>query len=113
MARQQHSAPPATSHGLLSVSGSGLSYSAGTFRMVDYIVADQAIRHMKAVVEHCVKKAEELRQATGSPENYEVIVSTKGKSRPRVYVAPSNSAGIRQELSHAVLLKASLSMQGR
>jgi hypothetical protein len=109
----RHSPPP-ESHGLLSASGTGgLSYSAGTFKMADYIKADQAIRHMKGVVEHCIKKAEELRQATGSPENYEVIVSTKGKSRPRIYIAPINSRGVRDELQHACLLKAALSLQGR
>jgi hypothetical protein len=109
----RHSPPP-ESHGLLTASGTGgLSYSAGTFKMADYIKADQAIRHMKAVVEHCQRKGEELRQATGEPENYEVIVSTKGKSRPRIYVAPSNSTGVRHELQRATLLLASLSMQGR
>jgi hypothetical protein len=41
--------------------------------------------------------------------------SSKGheESRPRAYVAPSNSKGIHEELSQAVLLKAAMSMSGK
>jgi hypothetical protein len=74
---------------------------------------DRAIRNMPGVVAHCTRKANELLKATGS-SNFEVIVSKNpAQQRPRAYVCPSNSEGIREELADAVLLKSALGMAGK
>jgi hypothetical protein len=71
------------------------------------------ILHMAGVVRHITNKANELKDSTGSSD-FEVIVSDNPANfRPRAYVAPSNSNGIREELSQAVLLKAALGMAGK
>lgn len=74
---------------------------------------DRQIRHLPMVVEHCMKKAAELKNRTGS-SNFELVISANRKqSRPRIYVVPKNDKGIREELSQAVLLKAALGMSGK
>jgi hypothetical protein len=72
---------------------------------------DQKIRHMPQVVRYITQMAQLLKIRAGT--NFEVIVSTKGKSRPRAYVAPKNSDGIKEELKDGVLLKAALGMRGK
>jgi hypothetical protein len=73
----------------------------------------QRILHMRGIVGYIENKAQELADDTGS-SNFEVILSDNPEYfRPRAYVAPANDAGIREELSQAVLLKAALGMAGR
>jgi hypothetical protein len=72
----------------------------------------QKILHMRGIVGYIESKAHELADDAGS--NFEVILSNNPEYfRPRAYVAPANSEGIREELSQAVLLKAALGMAGR
>lgn len=90
----------------------------------------RAIRHMPMVVEHCTQKAEEMlglvndmckeelkskkwqtRPKTG---HFGVLVTdSPDHSRPRAYVHPIDGHGIRIEMTHHVLLKASAAMGGR
>lgn len=70
---------------------------------------DRKIRNLPGVRQHCEEQARILKEGTGS-DNFEVIVSSRARSRARVYVAPRNSEGIREELSQAVLLKAALAL---
>ena len=72
---------------------------------------DRRIRHLPMVVKYVADMARILKIKAG--HNFEVIVSTKGASRPRGYVMPANSEGIRAELKYGVLLKAALSMRGK
>jgi hypothetical protein len=73
----------------------------------------QRILHMRGILRYIEGKGNELADDTGS-SNFEVIMSENTEYfRPRVYVAPANSDGIREELSQAVLLKAALGMAGR
>jgi hypothetical protein len=84
-----------------------------TFTDRDLIKIDQAIRHLPIVIRTLEQKAREVIQATGSPDDWEIVVSTKGKQRPRVYVVPKpGGKGIRAELTDSVLTKASLAMVG-
>lgn len=74
---------------------------------------DRQIRHLPLVVAHCASKAVELKQATGSG-NFAVWTQNQpNTARPRVYVLPINSEGIREELSHSVLLKSAMGMRGK
>lgn len=89
-----------------------------------------AIRHMPMVVAHITAKAEEMlamvndmckdelkskkwqtRPKTG---HFGVVVSDDpDNTRPRAYVHPIDGHGIRIEMTHHVLLKASAAMAGR
>jgi hypothetical protein len=73
---------------------------------------DKKIRHLPFIVDYVTRKAYELQRDAG--DNFEVILSNKpDQQRPRAYVCPRNNAGIRQELSDAVLLKSALGFSGR
>lgn len=72
---------------------------------------DRKIRHMPQVIRHIEQTAQLLRGRAGG--NFEVILSTKGASRPRAYVAPKTSEGITEELNDSVLLKAAMGMRGK
>lgn len=92
--------------------GTGLTVS-GEYDPGISAEVDRKIRNMPGVIEHITKKANELLASTGSG-NFDVLVSAKpGQSRPRAYVRPINSAGIHEELSQAVLLKAAMGMAGK
>jgi hypothetical protein len=82
-----------------------------TFTNKDLIQIDRAIRHLPCVVKVLEAKAKEVLAQVGS-DNFEIVLSTKGIDRPRVFVVPKTSAGIHQCLADSVLLKASLSMKG-
>lgn len=74
---------------------------------------DRAIRHLPIVTSHCVSKAVECQQSTGS-DNFVVITQNDPQTqRPRAYVAPRNDAGVHEELADAVLLKSALGMSGK
>jgi hypothetical protein len=75
----------------------------------------QKIRHMPGVVRHLVVKANEtIEMAAGGAGDFDVLLSDDPDNvRPRAYVKPANSAGIRLELSQSVLLKAAVSMEGK
>jgi hypothetical protein len=74
---------------------------------------DRQIRNLPFIVSYCNQKAHELQRDAG--ENFEVILSSgrPDQQRPRAYVCPRNNAGIREELSDAVLLKAALGFSGK
>lgn len=73
---------------------------------------DRQIRNMPMVKAYLLGKAKELKAATGS-DNFDIVESTDpAQQRPRYYVAP-NSAGIKEELTQSVLLKAALGMVGK
>lgn len=102
----------------LSVSDNGRALSATASRSGDYdpgdmIAVDRAIRHMPFVVNHLVKKAQEMMSLLEHPENFRMFVATTGTQRARVYVAPRNHEGIRLEAADGVLLKAFSAMAGR
>ena len=94
-------------------SGTGLTMTPGsTFTDKDLIAIDTAIRHLPCVVQTLEQKAQEILKQVGT-DDFELVVSTKGKSRPRVFVVPKTSAGIHAELSRSVLTVAGMSMRGR
>jgi hypothetical protein len=85
----------------------------GEYQAITNEETARKIMHMAGVIQHITNKANELKESTGSSD-FEVIVSKNpAYFRPRAYVAPSNSNGIREELSQAVLLKAALGMAGK
>jgi len=109
---------------LYGVVGSGLGV-VGEYSPGDADELDRKIRNMPAVIAYVNAKAEELRRSVGS-ENFETILMGvsypfpvhhprrgDAQARARAYVCPSNSKGIHEELSQAVLLKAALGMAGR
>jgi hypothetical protein len=93
-------------------SGTGLEMTPGsTFSDRDLIAIDRAIRHLPCVVKTLEAKAKEVLAQVGS-EDFEIVMSTKGRDRPRFFVCPRTSAGVHAELSKSVLTLASLSMKG-
>ena len=92
----------------------GVLEVGGRYNPGDADEIDHAIRYLPTVVAHCAEKARELEQDTGST-NFEVVLQNTPKraTRPRAYVAPSNSDGIREERGEAVLTKAALGMAGK
>jgi hypothetical protein len=101
-----------TSPGVLSVGlNGGLSYRAGEYNPGDLKKLDREIRHLRPVVQRCHQVAEEILRQVGP--HFEIVVSDKASDqRPRVYVCPRDSEGVRLELSKAVLLLAALSQVG-
>jgi hypothetical protein len=88
------------------------------------------IRHMPLVVEHITAKAEEMLQIVNDlckdelkskkwqtrPKtgHFGVLVTDDpDHSRPRAYVHPVDGHGIRIEMTHHVLMKASAAMGGK
>jgi hypothetical protein len=106
---------PQQSPGVFSVGpeGDGLVYTPGGVDPKNCIAIDQAIRHLPIVVRTLEQKAREVIAATGSPDDWEIVLSTKGKQRPRCYVVPVSNKGVRDELRDAVLTIASMSMRGK
>ncbi len=98
---------------LYNVSGGNLTASphSGTYDPKITKEIDQKIRHLPQVIRYVSIMARLLKIKAGT--NFEVIVSTKGASRPRAYVMPRNRAGIHEELADSVLLKAALAMRGK
>lgn len=94
---------------LYEVSSSGGLIAHGEYDPGITEEIDEKIRNLPVVKQHLKEQAEILKGYTGS-ENFEVIVSSRAKTRARVYVAPKNSDGIREELGQAVLLKAALAL---
>jgi hypothetical protein len=93
-------------------SGTGLDMTPGsTFTDKDLVAIDRAIRHLPIVRQTLEAKAREILKQVGDTD-FEAVVSTKG-DRVRVFIAPKTSKGIHDELAHAVLTIASLSMQGK
>jgi hypothetical protein len=93
--------------------GGGLAYTPGaTFSSRDLIAIDTAIRWLPEVREALRKKGLELIASLPNPEDFE-LVEAGGKSRPRYYVVPKDSKGIRAELSASVLTVAAMAMRGR
>jgi hypothetical protein len=113
MASRSASSHPSPGVFSVDASGEGLSYTQGVVDPKNYVEIDMAIRNLKCVREALEIKAEMVRQGTGFPEHYEVVMSTKGKSSPRAYLVPIDSEGIRLELSQAVVTVAALSAIGR
>jgi hypothetical protein len=99
---------------IFSVSGDfGLRVDIGEYDPKITPEIDHKIRHMPFVRAYIKGKANELKSRTGSG-NFEVIMSENPEqARPRAYVAPSNSEGINEEISQAVLLKAAMGMSGK
>jgi hypothetical protein len=87
----------------------GQAYNPGDAKEID-----RAIRNMPGVARYCQSKAHELLSSIGS-SNFEVVMSyhPDKNTRVRAYVCPSNSHGIYEELSDAVLLKAAMGMAGK
>jgi hypothetical protein len=97
----------------VDASGTGLDMTPGsTFTDKDLIAIDTAIRHLPCVVQTLEQKAQEILAQVGS-DDFEIVVSTRGRSRPRVFLVPKTSAGIHAELSRSVLTVAGLSMRGK
>ena len=102
----------------LSVSETGRALSAaasssGDYDPCDMIAVDRAIRHMPFVVNHLVKKAQEMMSLLEHPEDFRMLVATTGQQRARVYVTTRNQRGMRSEATDGVLLKAFSAMAGR
>lgn len=95
---------------LYAPSGSGGLEVGGEYDPKITEELDEKIRNLPEIKKHCEEQAHKLRDHTGHPENFDVIVSSRAKTRARVYVAPNGSEGIRLELSQAVLLKAALAL---
>jgi hypothetical protein len=94
----------------LSDSGESLDMEIGaTFTSASLIEIDRKIRHSPAVVRMLEHYGNEILKQVGT-DDFELVVSTKGKERPRCFVIPKSSKGIRAELSEAVLTKAAMSL---
>ena len=74
---------------------------------------DRAIRHMPRVVKYVNDMARLLLSRVGDKAGNFEITDATGPARPRFYVKPMTSDGIKAELQHAVLLKAALGMAGK
>jgi hypothetical protein len=97
----------------LSESGESLDMQVGaTFTSASLVEIDRKIRHSPAVVRMLEHYGNEILKQVGT-DDFELVVSTKGKERPRVFVIPKTSAGLRAELSHSVLTLAALSLGHR
>lgn len=71
------------------------------------------ILHSRAVVAHCVLKAKETIDRTGTTGAFSIVLQDNpAYVRPRAYIVP-NSRGIRLEIRDGVLLKAALGMSGK
>jgi hypothetical protein len=93
--------------------GNSLSMAGDDYDPGDLNEIDRAIRHMPMVVNRLKIKALEGIEMTGS-DNFDAIVQDDPETqRARVYMAPINSAGIHEELSECLLLKAAFNMEGR
>jgi hypothetical protein len=97
----------------LSESGESLDMEIGsTVSYSKLIEVNRKIRHSPAVVRMLEHYGNEILKQVGT-DDFELVVSTKGKERPRVFVIPKTSAGLRAELSHSVLTLAALSLGHR
>jgi hypothetical protein len=106
---QEHTGPLFT----LSDSGESLDMEIGsTVSYSKLIEVDRKIRHSPPVRRMLEYYGNEILKQVGT-DDFELVVSTKGKERPRVFVVPKTSAGIRAELSHSVLTLAALSLGHR
>lgn len=82
----------------------GANYDPGITKEID-----KAIRHLPIVMATMNFYAEKLKNTVGS--NFMLVTQNNADTqRPRVYVVPKNSNGIREELGKSVLLKAALGM---
>jgi hypothetical protein len=73
---------------------------------------DQKIRHLPVVISYITKMGTKLWLKAGR-NDFQLLVVTSGKSRPRAYVMPKTSKGIKEELQTGVLLKAAMAMKGK
>lgn len=73
-----------------------------------------ALRHSQQVVDKITALANQIVQATGSPDDFEVLVQNEDNTmRPRAFAKPRTGKGIRLELRDSVLIKAIAGMSGQ
>jgi hypothetical protein len=72
-----------------------------------------ALRHSDQVVQRITDLANKIVQASGSPDDFEVLVQNETETmRPRAFAKPRTGKGIRLELQDSVLIKGAASMGG-
>lgn len=73
----------------------------------------RALLHSDKVVGRITDLADQIVQASGSPDDFEVLVQNQPETRrPRAFAKPRTGKGIRLELRDSVLIKGAASMGG-